>query len=357
MARYNDLPKKVIKISSRFPESLDAFDQSLIFSGPSVYFHQKAIAQRRTYTSAARALDDPAFIESIYATLTAWGMHRMGKGNARLVDFPNLCNSFQRARPLIQQLEGYCLWALPENQLLVVTNAIWEVINLLEVGIGGVKIVSGSKALHHILPELAPPIDRQYTLQYFLGKKNIKQRGEEEFKLIFPCFVSIAIQNRSEIEKALARGGGMNTSLTKVIDNAIVGYQVISGREPERNKGLPEPLVQAEVFAPFPKPIPPGLVIKFSKEGPVVEQILWAVGQLVAQGQGVFTKLEIREILQVEGAKFNAVYGPCFQGMRTDQPGGAPKVRKEFKGVFRQVQHGVFCLTEYGQQLIGAENF
>jgi hypothetical protein len=43
-------------------------------------------------------------------------------------------------------------------------------------------------------------------------------------------------------------------------------------------------------------------------------------------------------------------YTAIFQGMREDQPGGAPQVPKQFKGVFRRIQHGRFTLTEVGRR-------
>jgi hypothetical protein len=84
------------------------------------------------------------------------------------------------------------------------------------------KIVAGSKALHHVLPELVPPIDREYTLRFFFHTTNLPHREELAFRTVYPCFWKIATSCRKEIECRLGRG--MNTSITKVIDNAVVGY-------------------------------------------------------------------------------------------------------------------------------------
>jgi hypothetical protein len=92
------------------------------------------------------------------------------------------------------------------------------------VGIGSTKIVAGSKTVHHILPELVPPIDREYTVQFFLHHKTFPGGDEKAFRLMYPKFVSIAECCDAEIKSVL--GSGMNTSSTKVIDNAIVGYVV-----------------------------------------------------------------------------------------------------------------------------------
>ena len=46
------------------------------FSGPSLHFHHRALNST-----------NPEKIELVYAVLTAWGMHRMGKGGAKMNDF------------------------------------------------------------------------------------------------------------------------------------------------------------------------------------------------------------------------------------------------------------------------------
>ena len=48
------------------------------------------------------------------------------------------------------------------------------------------------------------------------------QGDERAFREMYPCFHRIALSRKDEIEQWI--GVGMNTSLTKVIDNAIVGY-------------------------------------------------------------------------------------------------------------------------------------
>ncbi|MBA3867676.1 MAG: hypothetical protein H0X30_00830 [Anaerolineae bacterium] len=85
----------------------------------------------------------------------------------------------------------------------------------------------------------------------------------------------------------------------------------------------------------------------------IPEHIMQGVAALVLQeGREVFTRAEIRKHLSIEEGKWNASYNPTFQGMRLDQPGGAPNVNQRFRNVFRQVKHGEHTLTEYGKQLI-----
>lgn len=83
------------------------------------------------------------------------------------------------------------------------------------------------------------------------------------------------------------------------------------------------------------------------------EEIMQAVATLVLRkGQQVFTRKEIRAQIGVSREHWHASYSPTFQGMREDQPGGAPQVAARFKGVFRQVEYGRHTLTRYGRKLL-----
>ena len=60
-----------------FDDYVLRFEASNIFSGPSVYFHRRAIERRRLHGTAEDLLADELFLEYVYAVLPSWGMHRM----------------------------------------------------------------------------------------------------------------------------------------------------------------------------------------------------------------------------------------------------------------------------------------
>lgn len=80
----------------------------------------------------------------------------MGRGKTKLVDFEQMVASFQNESSHIKQLEDLQIWNLAPEQVEETKKAIWNLIASLQVGIGETKVVSGSKALHHLLPELVP---------------------------------------------------------------------------------------------------------------------------------------------------------------------------------------------------------
>ena len=204
-----------------------AFDAEALFSGPSLYFHHKTLTIRRELGGSVDAcLASDPFFDSLYATLASWGLHRMGSGNTKLVDLPDLINSFRRVTANLRKLEGLRIEDISLREVNQTVDLIWQVIWDLRVGIGNTKIVSGTKALHHLLPDLVPPIDREYTVQFFFKNKNAVQgdaaRQREAFRVMYPHFAAISRTCIDQIASRLNRG--MNTSVTKVIDNAIVGY-------------------------------------------------------------------------------------------------------------------------------------
>ncbi len=84
----------------------------------------------------------------------------------------------------------------------------------------------------------------------------------------------------------------------------------------------------------------------------IAEKILIAVAMFIKEGSSEFSRNDIRKLMGVDRDIWGNSYSPIFQGMRIDQPGGAPVVKKEFKGVFRRVKHGKYKLTEHGQRII-----
>jgi len=216
------IEKRVTELIEDFDGCSDAFEQANLFTGPSAYFHSKTLALLRQHKSAGDALLDRAFLESLYATLTAWGMHRMGPGGAKLVEFHVLADSFQRLEQPIRKLSDLMLADLRMEEVKSVTEQVWAVISGLNIGCGLTKIVAGSKALHHVLPELVPPIDREYTLRFFFNHKTLNQGDAAAFGEIYPRMHRIAAECSGKIQGRIGRG--MNTSATKVIDNAIVGF-------------------------------------------------------------------------------------------------------------------------------------
>jgi hypothetical protein len=207
-----------------FADYVDRFESSNAFPGPSLYFHQRAIERRRQHDDAASLLGDTRFLEYVYAVLPAWGMHRMGKQKAKVVDFEVMVRSLRAMTESIQALWCRAISDIDVDEVVDVADEVWRVIASLRVSQSETRIVAGSKALHHVLPDLVPPIDRQYTFQFFTGQKGLQNGEANAFAEWFPYFAEIGRSCRSEIRRIIERDGFMATSASKVIDNAIIGF-------------------------------------------------------------------------------------------------------------------------------------
>lgn len=227
LSRMNE---RVEELKRDFKLFVRHFDNTLVFSGPSIYFHKKVI-NILSQKGLQKAIEDNLFLEYLYATLASWGLHRMGETNTKLVDFEAFKNSIQENKDDLLALEDKKITTLNTNTTLI--DNLRTLIEKLKIGEGETKLIFNSKTLHHLLPNLIPPIDRQYTLLFFYNSKG-PSHMENCFSEIYPRFVEIAVSRKDNIVKMI--GKDFHTSETKVIDNAIVGYVLKKNLKEQKQK-------------------------------------------------------------------------------------------------------------------------
>lgn len=213
--------KRSDDLIATFEECLDAFEADSRFSGPSWYFHDKVICARQQRGLSAVLRDDTWF-ELLYATLTAWGMHRMGPGGAKLRDLDEIRASILAHTAEIESLASLGITRLERGEARVVAHSLWDLVESLKVSASSARIVANSKTLHHLLPDLVPPIDRQYTFRFFYGRSMLSVPEREAF---LESYKQMCVVARKTAAIILARiDGRWNSSESKVVDNAIIGY-------------------------------------------------------------------------------------------------------------------------------------
>ena len=97
------------------------------------------------------------------------------------------------------------------------------------------SIVGNSKVMAHLLPDIVPPIDREYTLKLLKGNTNIKNDIFYEWRLmheiISDFFIPIAVdQNFSSLAQGWISNQSQypwDTSVLKVIDNIVIGMRKV----------------------------------------------------------------------------------------------------------------------------------
>ena len=200
-----------------FPTFLKAFEQNCPFNKfGQLEYHKKTIHIRRELGSVQAALEDPDFQQNLFETLRVWGI---GSRASSLRPFPQFIDALMTKEDEIMGLEKMLI-DQPNLSVSQVSKKLSRVVCSIDIVTNQAKLVAGSKALHHILPDLIVPMDRAYT-QNFFGWSNPKfQYSQSEcFEEAFHSFVAIA----RAVNPEQYVGDGWNTSGTKVIDNALVG--------------------------------------------------------------------------------------------------------------------------------------
>lgn len=200
-----------------FPFFLEFYADHCPFTKPGQFeFHRETIQKRRELGSVKAALKDMGYLKSLYRTLRAWGI---GSRGSKLRPFNNFTDALNDIAPDICELDGLKLDQI-EIEIDTVNQKIWNIIENMHIVDNIATLVPCSKTLHHILPDLIVPMDREYT-QVFFGWQNPQfQYGQS--KCFFEAFKSFECVSRETNPKQYV-GSGWNTSLSKVIDNAIVG--------------------------------------------------------------------------------------------------------------------------------------
>lgn len=127
-----------------------SYEQFAAFGGPCVYFHRECLAAGRESFLSER------HVEMIYATLTAWGMHRMGDSETtktKLTDWERFSSSLARQAEGLRQFTRYRLLDMTEMEY---TNAILQLrqyYSKLELSVSDATVVANSRALFHVFPE------------------------------------------------------------------------------------------------------------------------------------------------------------------------------------------------------------
>ena len=199
------------------------------FNGPSAYFYQKIINLIRKTTDYSILFEDIHFIEYIYATLTAWGMHRMDQ-NTRMTKFQDFRNSIVKNKDKFINLSKE---KIRETNLEELKEDILNIFISLKIMSRNKapKFVANSKVMHFLLPDLIPPMDKGHIYYFFYGRTN--QKGKkylpqikdevETFWQILLKFQEVA--NDLDLKEEDLKNE-WDTSIPKIIDNAIIGFNL-----------------------------------------------------------------------------------------------------------------------------------
>jgi hypothetical protein len=178
--------------------------------GPDLYFYKRVFALRQN-TSIEQFLINNYNIEILYATLVSWDMNSRG---AKMMYY----DEFKRC--LLDNVDNFkALETIESNvivdrcKLITKLGDIYDNLNLMR---SGGRLVSNSKMLHFLFPELLLPMDRSNTLYYFY---NHTQESKSKYLEIMD--ICIEIMHRP-VNWTIHLDKNWNTTIPKMIDNAII---------------------------------------------------------------------------------------------------------------------------------------
>lgn len=192
------------------------YDRRVPFTRSGQYeLHRATIDRRRAHGTLAHALADDRFVRLLHDTLRAWGI---GKRGSRLVPVPELAAALRAHSAPLVALDGLELEKLGATAEPVGTE-VWELIRTLPIVANVSRVVPGTKTLHHLLPDLVPPMDRAYTGRFFEWT-DLQVRQRQAFLGAWQDLARVAARTCP----SRLVGRGWRTSAAKVVDNAVVAF-------------------------------------------------------------------------------------------------------------------------------------
>ena len=167
---------------------------------------------------------DDSYIKLAYITLESWNMNQRG---AQLTTFTSFKNSIIENADHLNSLDMYRMELL---NLEDINTKIFPALKYLFLNLGVMdthaRIVGVSKTLHFMLPNLVMPIDRENIINFLYLGGRYSSNPEIEFRYfteIFNEYWKLCVK-LSLSEKDVDHIG-WNTSIPKMIDNAIIGFK------------------------------------------------------------------------------------------------------------------------------------
>jgi len=177
--------------------------------GPDLYFYRRLISLRKNSSGVESFLNNNYCLEVLYATLVSWDMNTRGAKMKYFDDFKaNILSCLEQLKEIEYLSE--------DAEIAKLRPVLMETYRELDVMKTSARLVSNSKVLHFLFPNLLMPMDRENTLTYFYGNKS-----ESVYKYIEIIELSFEIMKKLENWNDFL-DNEWNATVPKIIDNAII---------------------------------------------------------------------------------------------------------------------------------------
>lgn len=214
-AKLVALNTQVDDLCENFGDYLAELNADTAFTDKYLSHHKRTIDKRKELGGVAESIASDEYMRYLYDTVDAFGMNKQSAKMQKRATFVDRIREYQ---PRITALDGKGVAQIDEDT----AGRLWRIIGGMELSQTKSQMVTGAKALHHLLPQLLPPIDRRYTYAFFrYYDSQVRQNPEAAFRLILSYFARIA--QRVDLGRYVGTAPWA-TSESKLIDNAIIGY-------------------------------------------------------------------------------------------------------------------------------------
>ena len=189
-----------------------------------LHYYRKIIDMHRHYNDLEELLNNESIYYLIYSTLEKWNMNQQG---ARLNNPSIIKKSILSNKPFLLRLYKYRLESIKtpmdesDEKAIMTLGLVFKGLDIMK---SKRRIVGVSKALHFLLPDLVPPMDGRYTMSFHYGYNKYDDDIEKETKTFKDILLKAnGIARKFNLTADDVDGVGWNTSIPKLIDNAIIG--------------------------------------------------------------------------------------------------------------------------------------
>jgi len=212
-------PKR-LRVQSRLEDLVEGFDGFVAdydartpFQRGQYELHRATIERRRTHQTLRAALADDELLRLLHETLQSW---RIGTRASRLAPLERFTLALRAHVEALDALDGLSLEKLTGDATKV-GERVWRCIEEMPIVDNIARVVPGTKTLHHLLPDLVPPMDRAWTGRFFeWGPSDLQNR--QSFLGAWRDLARVAVASKP----SRLVGRGWRTSSTKVLDNAVI---------------------------------------------------------------------------------------------------------------------------------------
>lgn len=204
-------------LTNHFAGYLDSYRQNTpLNSGYKQYL--ATVALRKGFTSASQAISSDEFVRSMHETLR--GFFRLGMRAAGLLPVDPFIVELRRYAASIGSFDG----TIVGTELTQTHDDLWSLISTLRLTAAKARVVSGSKALHLLLPDLVVPIDRRYTGAFLYRYGAEFEPGTDEQKTLLSALAVFRMIAKTATPETYVGQFPVHATRTKVIDNGIIGF-------------------------------------------------------------------------------------------------------------------------------------